>query len=285
MNNKYIKGIIQSTRILTVLAIIGFVLVSSVVHKITHADVVSTNNFSVMGIVSEITSNSISVSDAKSSDGTDKTSYTVSTEMVTKIENKSYVPLTLADISKGDKIVMQGIERDEQITIKRIISFSKAVIATTTATTTESVATTTASTTATTTESVASTTPDAIGNSSGSQSATSTSIETPKSESASSTATTTEVVATSTAPVATSTEPQATSTPPTVTPPADNTVSSSTPGVEPTPEVAPVTPPASEVVTPDPAPAPVVTPEVPATTPPPAAPETAPAPVVTTSTE
>ena len=128
----------------------------------------TSKNFSAIGIVSGVSTTTISIQDAKGSDG--KSEYTFDTDSVTKIETKSYVPLTLSDINTGDRVVVQGVEDNGTISIKRIISFSatsskEKEVATTTpevATTTDS--TSTASTTASTSPSLIDTIKDAVTN-------------------------------------------------------------------------------------------------------------------------
>lgn len=125
-----------------------------------------TKNFSAIGTVSEINPSSISIVDAKGSNDKSQTSYTFDTSPVLKIETKTYVPLTLSDILVGDRIVVQGLDQDGTISIRRIISFtatsSREIIpdvATSTATTTVETSTTTDSSGSTVTE--VSTTTDA----------------------------------------------------------------------------------------------------------------------------
>jgi len=143
------------------------VVVSSVVWGVSKADISDSNksapaikNFSALGNVVGVTSTTLSIDGAHSSDQTGKTAYTFDLSDVKKIENGSYVPLLISDINVGDKVVVQGIEKDSVINIRRIISLSS------TATTTAVVATTTvattvdATTTATSTTDVATTTTD-----------------------------------------------------------------------------------------------------------------------------
>ena len=109
-------------------------------------------NFSAIGVVSDIATTTLSIEKAKGTDDKSKTSYTFYTDTVLKIETKSYVPLTLSDINIGDKIVVQGIEKDQDIIITRIISLwqstsTKATSTEETASTTEETATSTATST------------------------------------------------------------------------------------------------------------------------------------------
>ena len=148
---------------------------SAVIWGISNADTLLTptssiesKNFSAIGIISNIATSTLSIQNAKGSDG--KSEYTFDTDSVTKIETKSYVPLTLSDIHTGDRVVVQGIDDQGNISIKRIISFSvtsskEKEVATTTpevATTTDS--TSTASTTASTSPSLIDTIKDVVSN-------------------------------------------------------------------------------------------------------------------------
>ena len=90
--------------------------------------------------------------DTQSSNDSSKTIYTLNTDTVVKIETRNYKPLTLSDIKIGDKVVVQGMENEGNITIKRIISFGIATdidTATSTATTSDETASTTDTATST----------------------------------------------------------------------------------------------------------------------------------------
>ena len=127
----------------------------------------ATSNFSVSGIVTEVSNTYILINNAKgsvvSSDGT----YSLNLEYLKTIETNTYQPLTLSDIKTGDKIVAQGLTNGSTFFIKRIISFASVTLPPQeeNATTTDSTATTTEPTatapTATTTESVSTSTPPA----------------------------------------------------------------------------------------------------------------------------
>jgi hypothetical protein len=127
----------------------------------------ATSNFSVSGIVTEVSNTYILINNAKgsvvSSDGT----YSLNLEYLKTIETNTYQPLTLSDIKTGDKIVAQGLTNGSIFFIKRIISFASLTLPPQeeNATTTDSTATTTEPTatapTASTTESVSTSTPPA----------------------------------------------------------------------------------------------------------------------------
>ena len=131
-------------RMLTIIAI-----ASGIVWGISNADnLVKTietpspsKNFSAIGIVTEVSTTSITIGDTKASDQSSNTSYTFDTSNVKKIETSNYSQLTLVDILVGDKIIVQGVDNDGSIEIRRIISFGGGITIPT-ATTTE--ATTTA---------------------------------------------------------------------------------------------------------------------------------------------
>jgi len=125
---------------------------------------VKVKSFSAVGIVTDVATTTLTIDDANASDGKTTASYTFDVTNVKKIETKDYIPLTLLDISIGDKIIVQGTDSDGTVMIKRIISFSatsskiKIDVATSTATTTLDLATSTATSTATTTLDVSSST-------------------------------------------------------------------------------------------------------------------------------
>ena len=138
------------------IAVIAIVSIS--VWGISFADISnqkkSVKNFNAIGIVSDIATTTISMNvENEPSEGL-QTSYTFDTSAVTKIQSKGYVPLTLSDISIGDKIGVQGLDDGTSISILRIISFSATSskekipeIATSTATTTDDLASSTPATT------------------------------------------------------------------------------------------------------------------------------------------
>ena len=98
---------VESLKMLTVIAV-----VTGIVYGISQASSPtpsSTKNWSALGIVEDISSSTLSLADAHSSDETGDTSYTLDLASVKKIENRTYVPLNLSDINVGDKVVVQGI--------------------------------------------------------------------------------------------------------------------------------------------------------------------------------
>ena len=261
-----IEKVIQEKRVwwLELLKMVTIItVVSSVVFGISKAADLSPSqlpaqNFSALGTVSDISTTSLSINNAHSSDVNGNTSYTFDLTNVKKVENKKYVQLLISDINIGDKIVVQGVEKGGVIDIRRIISFSSSATTSnvidatstatsttatsTTATTTDTIATTTAtSTLATSTDTTATTTSDVA----------SSTIASTTISAATSTATSTETIATTTA--TTTAEVTSTSTPDqtqsTTTPPSDAT-STPTPVPVVTPP-APVTPPSDSATSAD----------------------------------
>jgi len=125
----------------------------------------ATENFSALGIVSKITESKISLIDARGSDKSGNTTYSLDISNLEKVETNSYTPLIITDIKVGDKIIAQGLTNGSTFFIKRIVSFSSAIqiteVATTTASTTIDTASTTTDTASSTTE-VSTTTEDTI---------------------------------------------------------------------------------------------------------------------------
>ena len=166
-------------------------------------------NFSAIGVVYDIDASSLLMDSVRSSDKTDDASYIFDLKGVEKVEDSSYGPLSISDIKDGDKILVQGIDRDGTIAIRRIVSLSSG-------TTTEQEATGTGQTaadgaSASAVPSVASTSGDisasaspAIGTTTDPV-ATTTAVATSTQVAPSPIATTTDDVSTSTDPVATTT--------------------------------------------------------------------------------
>jgi len=94
----------------------------------TQANVKADNvqNYSAIGIVSGIssTTDAVSISGAEASDGDTGGELTFDLKAVNKIESTDYTKLSISDIYAGDKIVVQGLEDNGVITIKRVIDFS-----------------------------------------------------------------------------------------------------------------------------------------------------------------
>ena len=117
----------------------------------------ATNNFSAMGLVSEISEDGLEISEAKGSDKSGKIVYDLNIDNLEKIQTNKNEPLNLVDIKKGDKVIVQGLTNGSTFFIKRIISFTSVstatstdeIFATSTATTTDDLI---ASSTATSTE-------------------------------------------------------------------------------------------------------------------------------------
>jgi len=223
----------------------------------------ATQNFSALGNVSEVTELTITLIDAKGSDKSGNTTYTLDISHLEKVETNSYAPLIITDIKVGDKIIAQGLTDGTTFFIKRIVSFSSDVQPLEIATTTVDVATSTASTTtdtASTTTDTASSTDTTTGESGGS-SATTTEVITE-------TSTTTDETASTTTETSTTTE-EATTTPgiietvggvvqdviDAVTETVQDVIDTVTGGTEPEPTPPPVEP------TPEPASEPAANPE------------------------
>lgn len=211
---------------------LGVIVITSIVGwGISNADMLTLTtegeSFSAVGTVSVIDGNTITINDANGSDGGTNTSYDLNVSNIEKVETNKYMPLTLANIQVGDRVIAQGISNGTYYDIKRLISFSvyQSVDATTTATSTDATATTTpetATTTATTTDTTggggSSPAPVATTTETVATSTETTATTTTQTETASTTATTTDTTATTTPPV----EEPATTTP--VTPPTPDPV-------------------------------------------------------------
>ena len=99
------------------------------ISSIAEDDIASAhNNFSVVGIISDISDENISVEQAQGSDRSNKTSYTLNIKNLEKIETNKYQVLNLSDIKVGDKIIAQGLTNGSTFFIKRIISFADVVV-------------------------------------------------------------------------------------------------------------------------------------------------------------
>jgi len=120
----------------------------------------ATENFSALGIVSEITQTNIIISEARGSDVSGKNTYNLNITNLEKVETSGHDPLIITDIKIGDKIIAQGLTNGNIFFIKRIVSFSTSAssILPVVATTTLDVATSTTETASTTTDTTASST-------------------------------------------------------------------------------------------------------------------------------
>lgn len=137
VKNDFIKFI----SIVIVVVLMGYGIVSSAIEDTKPITV----NFSVLGIVSNISDDGLKIEDAKGSDRSGKTTYNLNIENLTKLETDKNVPINYTDIKVGDKIIAQGLTNGSTYFIKRVISFTS--VSTVVATTTEEFATSTATTT------------------------------------------------------------------------------------------------------------------------------------------
>ena len=159
--NKIVKY--KLFKVSTTVAIV--LLLSWGVSSVADDDIKSaTNNFSAMGLVSEISEDSLEISEAKGSDKSGKTSYDLNIDNLEKIQTNKNETLNLVDIKEGDKVIVQGLTNGSTFFIKRIISFTSVstatstdeMFATSTATTTDDLIA--SSTTSTSTEDTATST-------------------------------------------------------------------------------------------------------------------------------
>lgn len=146
--------------ILTIVLALGWGMSISATDDIKSANV----NFSAIGVISDISSDKMTITQAKASDKSGKTEYNLNIEHVEAMETNTYIPLNFTDIKIGDKIIAQGLTNGNTFFIKRIISFTsiptpiEPKVATSTATTTEEVVAT-SSASSTVTEGISSTSP------------------------------------------------------------------------------------------------------------------------------
>lgn len=136
--------------------IVSVASVFSLIHLgILNADTLQVNSinqiglkgksFSAVGIVSDVTGSSISINNASGSNDKTQTSYAFDTTSVSRMETSERVLISLLDIGIGDKVVVQGKEINNLIILNRIISFGNVVAEV--ATSTDAIATSTASST------------------------------------------------------------------------------------------------------------------------------------------
>ena len=145
MKKVFKSNIVKFISVLIIIIFLGWGGILSAMDDIKSAS----NNFSIIGIVSNIKDGEIGVVDAKGSDNSGKTSYDLNTEYIENIQTDTYAPITVSSIKVGDKIIVQGLTNGSRYFAKRIISFSKDVIV---ATTTEVVIATTDTINGSTTE-------------------------------------------------------------------------------------------------------------------------------------
>jgi len=81
-------------------------------------------NYSAMGTVDSITSNSFNFTVQQDSNGNSGPMTGFDLSKVEKIESKDYVQLSLNDLKAGDTLIVQGIADQGQIILNRIIDFS-----------------------------------------------------------------------------------------------------------------------------------------------------------------
>ena len=104
-------------------------------------------NWNAMGTVVSLKEKILTINNNKGVEGIDN-NYVIDVSQIKKIETKSYVSLTIDDISAGDSVIVQGTIDGTVINARRIISLSiTAPRIKEEATSTEEVATSTATTT------------------------------------------------------------------------------------------------------------------------------------------
>ncbi len=114
-------------RIITVISIV--IVLGWGISSIAEDDISSAhNNFSVVGIVSNIDNENINLEEAQGSDRTGKNSYVLNIKNVQKVETSKYQSINIGDIKVGDKIIAQGLTNGSTFFIKRIISFADVVV-------------------------------------------------------------------------------------------------------------------------------------------------------------
>jgi hypothetical protein len=167
----------------------------------------SVENYSAIGTVSLISTSTgmIDISDGAASDGNTGSDFTFNLAAANNIESVDYTQLSLGDLSLGDKVVVQGLEDNGLVTIKRIIDFTWNGFSATSsiATSTDSVSTSTDS---------ISTTTDSDDNASSTDNATSLIDNIASSTNDVASTTSTDSIATSTDSVSTSTDSISTTT-------------------------------------------------------------------------
>jgi hypothetical protein len=114
----------------------GISKADTLISKVIPEKINQRKSFSVVGVITDLGSTSISV---QSSD--DKV-YVLDIDKGVKIETKNYTPITFLDLKIDDKIIVQGVISNEIITVKRVVSFSIVAVASV-ATSTEVTATST----------------------------------------------------------------------------------------------------------------------------------------------
>lgn len=226
---------VEIGKVLAVVAIVSFIVWGT-----SKADNVDTKpkvkNFSVSGIVSDISSTTLSLINTHGTDGASDISRTFDLGGVKRIEDKNHAILALSDIVLNDEVVAQGTITDGFIDIRRIISFG---LSDATSTATSTIATTTA----TTTIDLASSTPEISSSTATSTTATTTddAFSTTTLDLSTSTATTTDV---------TSTDNTSSTTPDITATTTDDVAPSNTPDATTSPDIIPDTSSSTDSTTP-----------------------------------
>ncbi len=105
-----------------------------VTNGVSNASVLSVKNFSLLGSVDNIMSESKNISVGGS---------VFDLSIANKIQSKNYSKLSLDDISINDKVILQGIEKGGVVTISRLIDLSWSAALTNVTATSTDIATTT----------------------------------------------------------------------------------------------------------------------------------------------
>lgn len=81
----------------------------------------ATKNFSVIGVVSELSDSSIMITSAQGSNQSNDTVYRLNIEYLEKIETSEYEPRAITDVYIGNTIIAQGLTDNSKFFIKRIV--------------------------------------------------------------------------------------------------------------------------------------------------------------------
>ena len=125
------KGRSFRSEILKILLVIAVVLVltfgisSAVKLDLLNSNKIATarDNFSVIGFVTEIDNDSIVIDSARSTDGSDSTTYNLNLDYLDKLETNDYNPLIIPEIKIGSKVIAQGVTNGSEYFIRRIVYF------------------------------------------------------------------------------------------------------------------------------------------------------------------
>lgn len=159
-----LKSFKSSPILLPISILFLILLLASSISRAQSEEASVVKNYSAIGSVSDVSSSELVL------DILGKSSVSFSVAGVDKIESKSYVPLSIADIHKGDRVIVQGTESDAGVMLNRIINLTWNGIFATTTLDTASTTLEIAHTTATSTDEVSTSTADVsdTGGSSGS---------------------------------------------------------------------------------------------------------------------